>query len=117
MMAFFIYNFYYKIYISQAFYAKLHFGDFMKKCIFMLMLGLIMATSSLAIAAEKKGPFAKMDTNNDGKISLDEYKNKNAERMEEAFKAADTNNDGALSKEEVKAMRSANKEKRAEKKN
>ncbi len=60
---------------------------------------------------EKKGravdpaeAFKKMDSNGDGKLSLDEYKavvgKKDPSRAEERFKKLDKNSDGALTQEE-----------------
>jgi Ca2+-binding EF-hand superfamily protein len=44
---------------------------------------------------------AKADTNNDGKITVEELKAHAAARRDERFKRADKNNDGALSADEV----------------
>jgi Ca2+-binding EF-hand superfamily protein len=44
---------------------------------------------------------AKADTNNDGKITVDELKAHAQARREEMFKRADKNSDGALSADEV----------------
>ncbi len=72
-------------------------GDCMKKYLIITMMALIMGFGTIALAAENKGgAFARMDTNNDGKIDLQEFKNRNDKRQEAAFKAADTNNDGSL---------------------
>ena len=53
----------------------------------------------------------KMDTNQDGQISLDEAEAANAERLIENFAEIDTDSDGNVTREEMKAYRDA---KRAE---
>ena len=49
--------------------------------------------------------FSELDTNHDGRLSLDEYKAgfPNVPNVEEEFKALDTNGDGFLSIDEYKA--------------
>lgn len=44
------------------------------------------------------------DTNNDGKISYDEYRAANEKRSERQFKRMDTNGDGFVDQTEKKAM-------------
>ena len=56
--------------------------------------------------------FKKLDTNNDGSLSLDEFKASprfatDASKAEEAFKKMDTNSDGKVTLEEFKAARAA----------
>ncbi len=91
----------------------------MKKYIFSIIMALVMATPglvALAIAEDAKvGPFAKRDTNGDGKIEMTEFMAPAKARLEADFKAADTNNDGALSKEEWKAKNAARKAEKAKK--
>lgn len=61
----------------------------------------------LAMAAEKKAadPFAAMDADKDGKVSLKEFQagKKDAAAAEKQFKALDKNGDGSLSKDEFTA--------------
>ena len=72
-----------------------------------LALGSLVATVQ---AADKKDPetqFAKLDGNNDKKLSLEEFKGKKdgdaATKAEKAFKRLDKDNDGSLSLDEFKA--------------
>ncbi|MEO8350891.1 MAG: EF-hand domain-containing protein [Chthoniobacteraceae bacterium] len=81
---------------------------------------------SLALAADEKPnaetpkrdpakAFAKLDTNSDGKLSMDEFKEspmakKNPDRAEASFKRRDKNSDGSLSAEEF-ATRAGGKKK------
>jgi len=69
-------------------------------------------TPGILSAQEKKKPdpeaqFAKMDTNSDKKLSLDEFKGKRtgdkAAKAEEQFKKMDKDSDGSLTLEEFKA--------------
>jgi hypothetical protein len=59
--------------------------------------------------------FKKMDSNNDGKLSLDEYKSvvgkKDPARAEERFKKLDKNGDGALTQDEFAAPAPKKKDK------
>lgn len=49
--------------------------------------------------------FEEMDTNKDGKVSLDEYQASMAQMMKRRFDMLDTDKDGALTAEELKAGR------------
>ncbi len=87
----------------------------MKKILACFMMALFVASvgmPSLADAEEmrKGGRFAKMDTNSDGKIDLNEFKAKSNERIEAAFKAADANGDGGISPEELRDARKNRKQ-------
>jgi Ca2+-binding EF-hand superfamily protein len=68
----------------------------------MACLSMALAFAIPVLAAEDKA-FNKMDKNNDGKISLEEFKNskKDAAKAEKMFKKLDKNNDGFLTKEEL----------------
>jgi predicted ferric reductase len=57
-------------------------------------------------AAAKTRPAHKWtaDTNNDGKVSYDEYRAANEKRSESQFKRMDTNGDGFIDQDEKKAM-------------
>ena len=83
----------------------------MKKFLaFVVVAGIF--TPGLLSAQEKKkadpeAQFAKMDANNDKKLSLEEFKGKRtgdkATKAEEQFKKLDKDSDGALTLEEFKA--------------
>lgn len=66
-------------------------------------------------AVEPAEAFKKMDSNNDGKLSLDEYKSvvgrKDPARAEERFKKLDKNGDGALTQDEFAAPAPKKKDK------
>ena len=77
-----------------------------------LILGLIASTMSFSAAfgadkpkASAEDKFKKLDTNGDGKLSMDEFKagQKDATKAEAAFKKMDKDNDGFLTLEEYKA--------------
>ena len=70
---------------------------------------LLFVTTS-AFAHDKDAKFKMMDTDNDGKISNQEY----TDHMQEKFKKYDANNDGYLDKDEFNAMM-ADKMKKMEK--
>jgi len=52
----------------------------------------------------KGAMFKEADTNNDGKLSHDEFKANHDKRGEEMFKRMDANNDGTVDEAEKKAM-------------
>ncbi len=89
-----------------------------------------LALSASFAAAEDKKPeagaekpkrdpaelFKKLDSNNDGKVSLEEWKaspmgKKDAAKAEEMFKSKDKDNDGSLTLDEFKAGGHAKKNK------
>jgi Ca2+-binding EF-hand superfamily protein len=83
----------------------------MKKLLAVALVAGLFAPALLS-AQEKKKPdpeaqFAKMDTNGDKKLSLEEFKGKRtgdkATKAEEQFKKMDKDSDGALTLEEFKA--------------
>ena len=49
--------------------------------------------------------FKEADTNNDGKVSMDEFKVQHEKRMNEMFKRMDTSGDGFIDETERKAAR------------
>ncbi len=89
------------------------------RTLMMSILGLTLMLGGATLAADEKGEkkergdfnpeeyFAKKDTNQDGKLSLEEFKagaeGERLKRAEERFKKMDTNGDGAVTKEEFKA--------------
>ncbi|MEY5009654.1 MAG: hypothetical protein RLZZ253_793 [Verrucomicrobiota bacterium] len=98
--------------------------------LFPLTLALFALASTAAFAADEKPKgegkpkanpeemFKKLDTNNDGSLSLDEYKagpagKKDPAKAEESFKKHDKNGDGKLSLEEMTAGGGKKKEKAA----
>jgi Ca2+-binding EF-hand superfamily protein len=52
---------------------------------------------------EHRDMFKEADTNNDGKVSHDEFKAQHEKHMEEMFKKLDTNGDGFIDEAEKKA--------------
>lgn len=77
-----------------------------------LVATLMLAAPTLAVGKGKghvdpEARFKKLDTNNDSKVSLDEFKAAfpadKAVNAEKRFKHMDTNGDGSLSLEEFKA--------------
>ena len=82
----------------------------MKQLVCLLVVfAMSVGSIDLAVAAAKKDPearFKKLDANNDGKLSLEEYVGKRTgekkEKAEKAFKKKDKDGDGFLSLEEYK---------------
>ena len=83
----------------------------MKKFLTLVFVAGLCAPGILS-AQEKKKPdpeaqFAKMDTNSDKKLSLEEFKGKRtgdkATKAEEQFKKLDKDSDGSMTLEEIKA--------------
>ena len=70
---------------------------------------------------EHQDMFKEADTNNDGKVSYEEFKIQHEKHMEEMFKMLDTNGDGFIDETEKKAghdkMREKFKEMRKNHKN
>jgi len=79
----------------------------LKNCsVFLVALGIFAATNVMAEEAkpEAHNMMLKADTNNDGKITYDEFKAAHEKRMEEHFKRMDKNGDGAIDESERQAM-------------
>jgi Ca2+-binding EF-hand superfamily protein len=83
----------------------------MKRLLVLLIaVAVLFGLSTNGLLAQKKSQnkaFAKMDTNNDGKISFDEYKaamkqGKNAAKAEKRFSKLDKDNDTLITLEEFK---------------
>ena len=79
-----------------------------KKLLIALTLVLFLFNASLLFAQQTaKGMFANMDTNQDGKVSKEEFMNfhlKFAKKAQDArFNRLDTNGDGTISREEFSA--------------
>lgn len=86
----------------------------MKKLIFSLLVTTIVSFGPAAVAnhhegveTEKKEMHA--DTNNDGKVSFEEFKAARLKHMEEHFNRRDLNSDGFIDAEEKKAAREKRK--------
>ena len=81
------------------------------KRIVLMLLALVVTVGVGRIATADDAPkkrgegFAKMDTNNDGKLSEDEFTaNKpDKEKAKKRFAKIDANSDGSITKEEMKA--------------
>lgn len=76
--------------------------------LFTLGLGSAYAADEVvAPDAQKSQRMMKVDTNQDGKISYDEFRAANEKRMEARFKKLDANNDGFIDQDERQAARQA----------
>ncbi len=79
------------------------------KHMFATMMATIFLTAHIAYAdhheAGENVHHTKADTNNDGKVSFDEFKASREQHMQEHFKKADTNGDGFIDQDEKKAMK------------
>ncbi len=78
----------------------------------LLALVLVCSVGSLQAKKSKGGDgFSKLDTDNDGKISLSEFTagKKDAAKATKLFKKLDKNSDGFLSKEELEAAKKKKK--------
>lgn len=67
--------------------------------------GILMAgTAHADHGPDHPGMFKSADTNNDGKLSHEEFKAHHDKRMEEMFRKMDTNGDGFVDEAEKKSM-------------
>jgi Ca2+-binding EF-hand superfamily protein len=70
----------------------------------LVTLGIVLAGSAYAEHEMGHGEmFKEADTNNDGKVSFDEFKAQHEKHMNEMFKRLDTNGDGFIDEAERKA--------------
>jgi len=76
--------------------------------------GYMLAAAGEGKCGEGKCGVEKMDTNKDGKVSMEEAKAAKMSRVEQHFKEADTNGDGQLDKAEFDAHHAAMKKKHHE---
>jgi len=83
--------------------------EFRKTAVLATMLSLFAFGSAYAVDGEgchKHGDgMKKADTNNDGKLSYDEYRTSHEQRMEKHFKRMDANSDGFVDAGEKQAAR------------
>lgn len=83
----------------------------MKKTMTTFLISSVLALSTFAAYAEHhEGKESEKheisaDTDNDGKVSFEEFKNVRMKYMEEHFKRRDTNGDGYIDADERKAAR------------
>jgi Ca2+-binding EF-hand superfamily protein len=77
----------------------------MKKSVLLVLLSSVLALGALSASANHGEMFKTADTNNDGKISYDEFKTQHEKRMDEMFKKMDTNGDGVIDQAERSAAR------------
>ncbi|MGN6519612.1 MAG: HvfA family oxazolone/thioamide-modified RiPP metallophore [Dokdonella sp.] len=76
-----------------------------------LATGYMLAAAGEGKCGEGKCGIEKMDSNKDGKVSMDEMKAMKTAHLEEHFKEADTNGDGFIDKAEMDAHHAAMKKK------
>lgn len=74
-----------------------------------LASGYMLAAAGEGKCGEGKCGVEKMDTNKDGKVSMEEMKAMKMNNLEEHFKEADTNGDGFIDKAEMDAHHAAMK--------
>jgi uncharacterized low-complexity protein len=76
-----------------------------------LATGYMLAAAGEGKCGEGKCGIEKMDSNKDGKVSMDEMKAMKTANLEQHFKEADTNGDGFIDKAEMDAHHAAMKKK------
>lgn len=94
----------------------------MKKSVLSMLLASVIALGTVSAYAnhhegkhESEKSEMNADTNNDGKVSFDEFKAAREKHMEEHFKRRDTNADGFIDEAERKASKEHWKAHRQEK--
>lgn len=80
----------------------------MKTLLLALPIVLLFSSLTSIVQAEeaskdKQAHFKEVDTNNDGKISFEEFKLQHEKHMSERFKKIDTNSDGFIDEAERKS--------------
>jgi EF hand domain-containing protein len=106
-------------YITQVQCCIINVKDYlMKKTISFLILSSAMAFGAVTAYAnhhegvETEAKEMKVDVNNDGKVSYEEFKAAREKHMEEHFKRRDINGDGYIDEAEKKAARDGMKKHR-----
>lgn len=90
----------------------------MKKSVLLVLLSSVVAFGAVSAYAEygqgndRGAMFKEADTNNDGKLSYDEFKAQHDKRMDLMFKKMDANGDGFVDMAEKKAARDKMREHR-----
>jgi Ca2+-binding EF-hand superfamily protein len=87
----------------------------MKKSVLLVLLSSVLALGALGASANQQGHgemFKAADTNNDGKVSYEEFKAQHEKRMDAMFKKLDTNGDGVIDQAERTAAREKMREHR-----